>query len=194
MSRSTSRAAFTLMELVISVALLAIVIVKLTIVMNEASNSQRRDTASMALEDNVRRVLDRISYAVMGAERDSLFPNGANPDQHQWIEYRVSLGVENGKIVWDDPEKIAMEGNQVYWAVNEGQPEERKVVWCNAVRALLEKEFANGLDDNVNGLTDEGGLSFALEGDSITIRLTLEQLAKEGPLTKTAETTVTCRN
>ncbi len=194
MRRPTSRAGFTAMELVIAVALLAIVIVKLTMVMSAASHSQRRETAAMALEDNVRRVLDRISYAVMGADRQSLFPNGTNPDQFQWLEYRVSLGVENGKIVWDDPETIGLDGNQVYWAINEGQPEERRVVWCNAVRALLEKEFANGLDDNVNGLTDEGGLSFALEGDSITIRLTLERPTKEGPLTRTAETTVTCRN
>lgn len=195
MSRRTSRSAFTVIELVISIALLAIVIVKLTIVMNEASNSQRRETASMRLEDNVRRVLDRISYAVLGADRETLFPNGQQPDENDWIEYRASLGVEDGSIVWTDPEKIALDGNQVYWAVNEGDPEERRVVWCSAVRALLESEFPNGLDDNVNGLTDEGGLSFTLQGDSLTIRLTLEQEAKDGPpLTESAETTVTCRN
>lgn len=191
----TSRSAFTVIELVISIALLAIVIVKLTIVMNEASNSQRRETASMRLEDNVRRVLDRISYAVLGADRETLFPNGQQPDENDWVEYRASLGVEDGSIVWTDPEKIALDGNQVYWAVNEGDPEERRVVWCSAVRALLESEFPNGLDDNVNGLTDEGGLSFTLQGDSLTIRLTLEQEAKDGPpLTESAETTVTCRN
>jgi len=193
--KPSRRAGFTAIEMLIAMALLAVVIVKLSLVMNEASKSQHRETASMALEDNVRRVLDRISYAVMGAERESLFPNGGIPDQDDWIDFRVSLGVENGEIVWDDPERIGLDGKQVYWTQNEGEPDERKVIWCNAVRALLEKELANGLDDNLNGLTDEGGLSFALDGNMITIRLTLEEPTKEGSaLVKSAETTVTCRN
>jgi hypothetical protein len=65
----------------------------------------------------------------------------------------------------------------------------------NWVRELLEGELPNGLDDNGNGLIDESGLSFEIDGDTITIRLTLERFDAEGTLiTRTVETAVTLKN
>ena len=50
-------------------------------------------------------------------------------------------------------------------------------------------------DRNENGVIDERGLSFQVDGDSVTIRMTLEQADTEGELvTSTVQTTVTCRN
>lgn len=191
------RAGFTLLEMMLVIGLLAIVLVKLTMVMEGASSSQRRETAAMALEDNARRVLDRIGYALMGAIRDQLLPDNEIPLDHDGLTYFVSLGVQDGKLVVGDPERIGLSADQtqVVWSKNPATPAERRVAWCNSVRALLEEELGNGLDDNTNGLTDEKGLSFAIDGDTITIRLTLEQPTKDGTfLTRTVETTVTCRN
>ena len=52
-----------------------------------------------------------------------------------------------------------------------------------------------GLDDNANGLKDEKGLSFDLDGDSVIIRLTIEKPGVDGTsIVKEHQARVTCRN
>jgi hypothetical protein len=83
--------------------------------------------------------------------------------------------------------------NQVTWFENPGAPQERRVVWSNLVRDLLEGEEVNGIDDNANGLIDEDGLSFTVDGSRITVRLSLGTTGR-GEETKSVETTISCRN
>ena len=60
---------------------------------------------------------------------------------------------------------------------------------------FLAGELPNGMDDNGNGLIDEKGLSFVVDRDSVTIRLTLERVSNDGSvISKTVQSTVTCRN
>ncbi len=192
-----SRSGLSLIELMIVIALLAIVSVKAGMVMNSAGESQSRNSAAIDLEDQSRRVLDRIAYAVMGSDRDTLFPDPESPTFTTVLSYAVSLGVEDGEIVWDDPEEIALSpaSAQVVWRKKPDAPDERRVAWCNLVRPFLEGELPNGLDDNGNGLIDEQGLSFVLERNAVTIRMSLEdQIDSENTLIQTVETTVTIRN
>ena len=68
-------------------------------------------------------------------------------------------------------------------------------MWCKVVRPFLEGEQMNGVDDNGNGLIDEKGLVFTLDGSRVTVRLTLERKSETGELiTRTVETMITCRN
>ena len=92
----------------------------------------------------------------------------------------VSKKVENGAVVWGDPEEISGANAQVVWSQNPGDPDERRVVWSNVVRPFLEGEIQNGTDDNQNGLIDEKGLNFTLQGNRVTIRLTLERARNAG--------------
>ena len=99
--------------------------------------------------------------------------------------------------MWSDQERIGLADNhtQLVWSQNPGKDEELRVVWCNLVGRYLEGELANGTDDNGNELIDEQGLSFSLQGDQVSIRLTLERQGPDGSFVqKTVETTVTCRN
>ena len=114
------------------------------------------------------------------------------------LEYRISLGFEEGEVVWSEPEQIGLDETdpaKLVWSESMGTETERSVVWCNHVRPFLEQELPNAIDDNDNDVIDEAGLAFVLSGDSVTIRLTLE---REGPggstMSRTRETTVTCRN
>jgi len=195
--KAARRAGFTLLEVTVAAALLSIVLVKLTIVVSEAQKSHRNEVGNMALEDRAHQVLDRIAYAVMGADRESLFPDNAAPLDQAKLKYKLSLGVEDGVTVWSY-ETIGLDDDEqssVYWAQNEDLPDERRVVWCNTVSDLLEDELLNGADDNGNAIADEKGLSFVLDGDSIIIRLTLQRRGDEGePVQVSVETTVTCRN
>lgn len=199
--RSTAVAArrgFSVVEMMIALVLLAVVVTKLTIVIGEARNTQSRESSHMILEDRARQVLDRISYAIMGSDAQSLIPDTEFPAHHSELRYRVSMGVEDGEVVWSDPEVIGVseeDRNQIYWGRNVGEANERIVVWCNVVSELLEDEFANGIDDNENGLADEDGLTFVLDRSSVTIRITLRGEGDDGtPIRHTVETTVTCRN
>lgn len=192
-----ARRGFTLIEALIAASLLGIVVVKITMVLNSATQSHNRESSAMVLEDQAHRVLDQIAYAIMGAERDELVPDPLQPLYSTELNYSVSLGVEAGEVVFNDPERIGL-GNvlsQLVWAENPGVAEERRVVWTNLVSPFLEGEIPNGVDDNGNGLVDESGLTFSLEGNAVTIRLSLARPQSDGTLLEeTVETLVTCRN
>jgi len=194
-ARTDSRG-FTLIELCIALGLLTLMFIKLTLMMNDATTAHRRESVSMALEDRAALVLDRIAYAVIGSDPDTLFPNSEAPFFADRIEFKLSLGVEDGKVVWSDPEVIGLQDDPslLYWARNEGEVGEQIVIWCRTVAEYFATELGNGEDDNDNGVTDETGLNFVLDGESVTIRLTIERTTPEGPVRHTQETVVTCRN
>jgi prepilin-type N-terminal cleavage/methylation domain-containing protein len=196
-TRRRAAAGFTLIELMIVLALAAIVLFKAGVVVSQASRTVQRDSSEMVLEDRARLVLDQIAYAVMGANRRALVPeNTVFPLHTTDLRYQVSLGIEDGEVVWSDPELIELDQarSRVVWVDKPEMAGERRVVWSNLVRDLLEGEVVNGLDDNGNGLVDEEGLSFVIEDDHVTIRLSLARFGERGESTRTVETTVTCRN
>jgi len=180
-----------------AIALMAIIVAKLTIVAREASELHGRETASMALEDKAYQVLDRIVYAIIGADAQTLDPTAIFPFFAAGLEYKISLGVEDGETIWSPVEFIGVgeDSSQLRWGRNLGEEEELFVVWCNAVSSLIEDEIENGSDDNDNALVDETGLTFTVKDESVTIILTLEGTDKDGEVQRqTVQTVVTCRN
>ena len=197
MKARTHRNGFTLIELAFAVALMAIVVVKLTIVVKQAREIHGRETEAMALEDQAYQVLDRIVYAIIGADAGTLDPTANFPFFANGLEYKISLGVEGGETIWSDVEFIGLgaDRSQLRWGQAMGKAEEKIVVWCNTVSELIEDEIANGIDDNGNEMKDETGLTFTVVGDTVTIILTLERPGENGePVQRTVETVVTCRN
>jgi hypothetical protein len=191
------RAGFTLVEAAIAVALIAVVMIKLTLIIRAASDTHRRETATMALEDQARRVLDRVAYALFGADPATLAPGTPSPGWESGISFRVSLGVQDGEVVLGEPEFIGLEAEpgQLVYRKDVGTADEDMLVWCNSVAKLLKQELENGADDNENGLADEAGLSFDVDRDKIRIQLTLERAGGGGePLREEVETEITCRN
>lgn len=191
---SSARAGWTLVELLLAASLTGLVMTKGALVLREAFGSAGRSTASMHSEDQARALMDKISFAVMGSERDTLFP--AVEDVHSsQIRYTMSLGLEDGELVWSEPEEIRLDGTAVEWRENPGAAEERRVTWSSLASPLLAGETVNGVDDNGNGLVDEDGLSFVLEGDSVRIRLTLRRPEVDGrTVEQTVESVVYIRN
>jgi hypothetical protein len=192
-----SRGAFTVLELVLVVTLVALFAVKVSVVFTQLSRTTARESSDTVLEDQARIVLDRIAYALMGADREMLDPASPTPLDSTAIGYQLSLGLENGQIVWSDPEEIGLDptGTQVVWRRNPGAMDEQLSVWTSRVRPFLEGELANGVDDNGNGLVDERGVSFTVLNNRVTVRLTLGLVGEDGEVrNRTVETTVTCRN
>lgn len=197
-TRRRARRGFTLVEGLISITLLGLVFANVTMVLRMSSKTEGQDSSRLMLEDQARRVLDRIAFAVMGSDRESLFPDPASPTYSEELRYSVSLGVQDGEVVWSDPERIGLgqeDQAQLVWSENPDEEDERRVVWCNVIRPFLEGEVPNGVDDNGNGVIDERGLSFTLQGEMVSIRLCLERALSDGTVvTQTVETIVTCRN
>ena len=123
---------FTMIELCIALALMGILFVKLTLILNQASKVSQTETVSIALEDQAAVLLDRIAYAVIGSDPDRLTPDNESPFFSDRINFTVSLGVEDGQVIWNDEEVIglAADPSKLYWAKNEGLPAEQVVIWC----------------------------------------------------------------
>ncbi len=189
-------AGWSLIEVVLAASLAGVVIIKSLTMMQLTSEVSNAQSDVLILEDQARLVMNRIGLALMGTDRDTLIPT-IESIHTSGVEYKFSLGVESGAVVWSDIERISLEGagDSVQWFENPGLPQERHVVWSNLVQPLLEGELPNGIDDNGNGLIDEEGLSFVLDNEAVVIRLTLRTTNPEGtPLLRTVESIVTCRN
>ena len=196
-NQRSNQSGFTLIEIVLAVTLLSIVAIKAHGAMQSASKSMTSETQQAFIEDQVRRVLRQVGFAVMGSSRESLMPTLSAPFSTDDINFRVNLGIQDGAVVWSDPEKVAMDHDDlnVYWAQNPTAVDERRVNWTNLVAPYLEGEIPNGIDDNGNGVIDETGLNFVINGDSVTIRLTLQRVLEDGTVVEyTQSSTVTCRN
>jgi len=192
----SKRAGWTLIELLLASVLVVGVMTKAAFVVNAALGLAGDETASMHYEDQARAVIDRIAIAVMGSDRETLIPQIEEVHTNS-IKYSFSLGLEDGEVVWSAPEEIRLGdgGNTVQWSENPGAAEERRAVWTTLVSPLLEGEVVNGVDDNGNGLIDEDGLSFVLDGERIVIRLTLRRPEVDGRIVQqTVEQVVHCRN
>lgn len=192
------RAGFTLIEAMMVLALAAIVMAKIVMVLEEADEAQTMGMSEMALEDEAIRVMDQIAFAIMGSDRESLTPAPSAPTFSEELLYQLSLGVDEGAVVWGDPERIGLvqsELNRLTWTSNPGADGQKTVTWTNDVRPYREDELPNGTDDNANDLVDERGLSFSLEGSTVQIRVTLEKAGPEGAtLLHSTQSSVTCRN
>lgn len=196
-SKAPREGGFTLVELILSVALLAILAAKVGGALTAADRASTEATRRVVLEDQAHRVLSQIGMAIMGASRETLVPDRESPLSNSELRFQVILGLENGQVVWGDPELVGLSasGRQVFWSQNPDARETARIVWSQIAAPYLEGELPNGMDDNGNGLIDEKGLSFEVDRDAVRIRLTLESLDSDGSaIVETVETTVTCRN
>lgn len=188
---------FTLLELMITVGLVSLVMFNVWMVLRESSNAYSARTVDYDAEVQAQRTLDRISQALIGASRNTIVVPMESPLYADWLKFDINVGFENGEPVFGDTQEIRLEApaQEVVWLERPEEPDERRVVWSRWISQFLEGEVPNGEDDNGNGVVDEKGLSFDLEGDMVIIRLTIERPGPNGTtIRKTLRSQVTCRN
>ncbi|MBI1382680.1 MAG: hypothetical protein GC161_16515 [Planctomycetaceae bacterium] len=176
--RPSSRGGFTLWEIIIASGILGIVIVNVSLLLRATSDNHNDSQVLQSLDLHARQTLDRIVIALQSAAKNSVIPAAEAPLYSSAVDYDVSLGVEDGVVVWGEPERIGlqMDTGEVLWFRSMSTEDERRVVWGRHVRPVMAGESpGNGLDDNANGIIDELGLSFTVDGDSVRIRMTLER-------------------
>lgn len=195
--RCSRRAGFSLLELVIAIAVAALIFANVGLVMRSGSNSRERESVRGDLDVQLDRTLDRIALTLMSANAQSLDPSAPSPSFQSSLEYMQNLGVQNGLVVLGDPERIELIVNdgQVLWKQRPGELNERMVVWTRWVASYLDGESANGVDDNGNGLIDETGLAFVISGSQVEILLCLERRGEDGEVIRHQRSAVVaCRN
>jgi prepilin-type N-terminal cleavage/methylation domain-containing protein len=195
---NTARGAFTLIELMVAMTLLALVVGNVFMILGQTSKAMGSQSVTFETETQVQRTLDRIAMAIVGSSEDTLYITAEAPAFVSSLNYEANLGMENGLAVWSDPRRIALGtagSGEVTWFENPDTTSERRIIWSKFVPQFLAGEIANGVDDNGNGLIDESGLSFSKSGRTITIHLTISRPGANGEfVTRTHSAQVTCRN
>lgn len=189
---------FTLLEVLVALALTGVLLFNVHLLVSDAREDFEQGASEKELDLQAQRALDRIALAVMGAVRDDVHVKKSAPDSADSIHYTTVIGYENGAPIISDPQRIALvaeNGRSVRWASNPDTADETRVVWARDLREFCSGEQFNGVDDNGNGLVDEKGLVFEVEGSMVKIILTMERQGPGGQvLTKQLETKVACRN
>jgi type II secretory pathway pseudopilin PulG len=202
--RHSKCAAFTLIEAVVALALVALVIGNVYTILWGSSRAISTRSSDYEADVQARRALDRIAMALIGAHASSLYFTTEAPGSQAVLNFQENIGLQDQdhdgvtELALGAPERIARTndaGGEITWFENPGTADERRVVWVKHVPDFGLGEEVNGLDDNGNGLIDEGGLAFVKEGRSLRIVLSLRrpQLAG-GVIERQLETFVTCRN
>lgn len=216
MRASPSRAGFSLLELTVSTALLALVFTAAFQIGDAVTSGSSTATSSAKADEGVGRAIERLAERLKDSGSGWFFvPMAPGFPMHD-VEFQRIDGYDDiaDAIEYDD-ERIFLEripsdpddgldndGNgladdgRVVWVDARGTPQEVRTVVCDRVPEVLEGEVdGNLVDDNGNGLVDERGLAIDPIDAGVRIRLTVVERDKSGrDVVRTAERVVWFRN
>ena len=210
---------FTLLETVIAGSLLSILLGSSVLALQRGLELQRWVMVKGDLNSRASRGLNRVSRKLIGAGFNSISPDlttpvGADTVWSSTLDIQLGADWSDDILVWGDTSQIALELSNseidngiddnnnglideqvVVLLINPGLADEQRVVLVNGVSEYLEGETFNGLDDNGNGLVDETGLCFSLDGELLSVMLSVERIGPDGTtIVRTQETTIGLRN
>ncbi len=197
--RRSRRGAFTIFELLISVAMLAVIFGAVGLFQSRSHDQTQAGLARETAESHARRALDRAAEELRGVGMSLLNPDPTSALGTSTLTYQRPTGVVSGAIVWGTPSRLRLElepgetndgsdedldglvdERRLVLVRNVGTLAEQEVVICTGVAELAAGELANGADDNADGLVDEPGFSIRRVGDLLTVQLTVEANAGSG--------------
>jgi hypothetical protein len=204
----------TLVEIAMAVALLLVLLLSVQHAVLRGVEEYRGVRLTAQVEDELRRAIHRIATEMLGLERDLLDPNPDGDFGTDTLVFQTIIGVGGGVPIPGPRTRLAFEyaegelddglDNNDDGSVDEGLvtltrsvglPDEKRTVLVRGVREFLQGEIGDGDDDNGNGVIDERGFNVHRSGDTLRVRLTLEEVDRQGqPITRTIETSVHLRN
>ncbi len=213
-SRACRGAGFTVIEMMISTVILAILLSVIGLTVLTGQQNFRQGVTEPVLEARARRAMDRIVAELQGAQASSIIPNPTAPLGSSSLQFRVCTGYNGTAQLWgpwmmisrvadprdpqdgvdNDSDGIVDEGRVVLTRDVGGANQQSTIV--DGVTRYLQGETAGGGDDNGNGRTDVAGLSFVADANqTLTIRLSIAALDPRGKLlVQTVQTAVHMRN
>ena len=211
---SRRKRGFTLVEVVLVVTLFGAVLGSIVAVVRSCTRACAVGSTAAHLEAIANRTLEDIEERLQASGAATVTPALATPFSSPQIDFQRTTGYAGGVAAWSPLERIGFalrpgetddgideDGNglvddgRVVWTQDVGLASQRAIPWTDGVSEFLDGEALNNADDNANGLIDERGLCFTVEGASVFVRLTLEGRSANGVLlTKTVEKRVFFRN
>jgi len=210
---------FTLVELIISLTLLAMILGSVGMIAVRGMSLFRESSARNEINARAGRTIDRVKrelLAARGSDAVALLttPPGATTVWSTGLDFPTALDWQAGAVVWSSTRRITFElapgeldngaddnGNglidegSVVLIDNPGLASQVRAVLVSGVRRFLEGEVRGGGDENGNGLVDEPGFCFSMEDGSLHMRLTLEKnRGADGLLARTLEDSLSLRN
>jgi prepilin-type N-terminal cleavage/methylation domain-containing protein len=201
---------FTLVELAVSTAVLSLAIVAAADLVSTTGDTAAVGMTMANLDAKANALLARIERELVQAGLETLVP--ATPKGGSTLSYRLGFGYEEEATLWSSRVRIELRPDETRDGIdndgdhfvdearivlvrNPGTAAQAETSWGGGIRSYLEGEYPNGLDDNGNGLVDERGLSFALEGQAIVVRLSIEGRDTKGHvMVRTVQGAVQPRN
>jgi hypothetical protein len=187
----------SVVELAIAASLFGLLLYKVAITIKFSLEFASRESAQMTMDDAAGQLLDKVTRALYGSTRESIQPLLAVPLYASRLTFQIPFGVEDGNVVLGPIEAIGLAADDpgvLHWIRDPDTKDEFRVVWSNRVRPFLEGELQNGLDDNDNGLIDEQGLTFVIDGRAIRVRLTIGRDGETVTHERTVMATIVPRN
>lgn len=196
--RSTrARRGATVVELLVGASVLALTLGSASLLWSGASGAHRDAGDQTRAELQLRRTLDRLAGELTMASRTSLLPAPDAEFGTSELVFQQLLDIQNGSPVLGPLASLRHDvaSGELVFTRNLGEADEQRLVLCRRVSRLAEGEQLNGEDDNGNGLRDEAGFNVSLNGEILTLRLTVENPGPDGaPIQRTLETSLRLRN
>lgn len=129
---SNKRAGFTVLELMISVTVLSIVVSGVVMATRAGAGTFKTNMANGDVETKGRRVIERLTRELASAKITNPAPLFLINGGADTLDFQMPTGFTGGAMTWGPTMRLALE--------------------------LEDGELDNGVDDNNNGLIDEGRL------------------------------------
>jgi Tfp pilus assembly protein PilW len=131
---------FSLLEILLGLTMVGSFLGALVMVVSASTRAARTGMARQSAESQARRALDRIVRELVSSAVGTLDPDPVAPWGGASLTFQRISSFSEGAIEWGVPARLSLE--------------------------LEPGELDNGLDDNANGLVDEGQLVYTLDPDA----------------------------
>jgi prepilin-type N-terminal cleavage/methylation domain-containing protein len=208
------RAGFSLVELVLAVAILGSVVGTVALVHSRSDGLARASTEQNHVNLLAARAADRVVRELASMGASGAIPDPTSALGTDSITFRQARGIVGGVVQWGPPMRFQLDlgrGETANGADDDGDglvderalvlisdlggADERRTVLCDGVPALFPGELSNVLDDNGNGVVDERGFNLRRVGDVMQVRVCVAHGAQGGSAAvATVVTSVRLRN
>jgi len=203
MRRRRRQSGISVVEMAIAVSGTVVLFGIVAIGTQRAFGTYQGTVSATEVERNANVAMDRMVSLLADAGLTTIADDLSAPAGSSGFSFRVRKGYSGGAITWSPETRIYWESdpndarddvdNDGDGLVDEGRvmmadANGLEAVICNNVTEYLDGETSASGDQNSNGLEDEQGLSFVLEDNRLTIRLTLAKVGADGEtVTRSAE-------
>lgn len=212
--KSLQRSGFTLVEVSLSVVILASILGTIAMVQGRGEDAARVSVSQMDANLKAARLLDRLVRELQPFGGDGATPSQSTNLGTDTLTYQLSTGVVGGVVQWGTPRRLDLQldaaeldngldddgdglvdERALVLTVDVGTADQRSTILSDEIVELYPGETANVLDDNGNGVTDERGFNLHRTGNLLELRVAIAVPGPEAAvITAAVETSFRIRN